>query len=257
MPSYTVWLAGEVRIFFTALSFLTRIPSPSWVGFEEGWLARSTVYFPVIGAMVGLVGGGAFWLTRAVWPDPVALVAALAAIIWLTQAFHEDALADACDGFGGGSTSQQILEIMGDSRLGTYGVVALILMVAAKLAALSALPPQEVIGALVAGHVLGRWSSLPLIWRYPYVREGAGTGKLFAGGVTPGRLAVASLLTFFLLTGALGWRMIFPLLLAVGLTALSGRYFRRRIGGITGDCLGAANQIVEVGTYLVLAVPGR
>jgi adenosylcobinamide-GDP ribazoletransferase len=112
--------------------------------------------------------------------------------------------------------------------------------------------------ALVAAHVLGRWSSLPLIYRYEYVREGAAgearaTGKPFAASVTVPRLASGTAIAVAVTAAALGARALPALAAAAAVTALGGRYFRRAIGGITGDCLGAANQMVELATYLVLA----
>lgn len=241
------------RDFLTGLMFLTRIPVPRWVGFAPEQLARSTVYFPLIGALVGGCGGAVFLAASLAWPGPVALVLATAATVWLTGAFHEDAVADACDGFGGGWERERVLAIMKDSRIGSYGAVGLILVLAAKLTALAALPAADVVGALVAGHVLGRWSSLPLIRALPYVREDGGTGKPFAAAVTTPRLLAGSALTLVLVGGALQLRALPVLAVAAAATLLAGHYFRRRIGGITGDCLGAANQVVEVCTYLALA----
>lgn len=251
-------LAEQVRIFFTALMFLTRIPCPSWVGFQPDWLGRSTVYFPLVGLIVGLLGAAAFWGASWLWPSSVlvAAVAAVAATARVTGAFHEDALADAFDGFGGGHERDRVLEIMKDSRVGSYGALALALAVIARVAALASLAeisPWRVTAALVAGHVLGRWSSLPLIYRYEYARESSGKSKPFAAGVTGPRLAAGTVLTVLIAGTALGLLAIPALLVAALVTALAGRYFRRRIGGITGDCLGAANQIVELATYLCLA----
>lgn len=247
------WGGEQLRIFFTALTFLTRLPSPRWVGFQPDWLARSTVYFPWVGAIVGLAAGGTYWVASRIWPHPVAAVLALTTGVWITGAFHEDGLADLFDGVGGGRDRERILEIMADSRIGSYGATALILVIAAKLVALSLLTPAVVPGTLVAAHVLARWSSLPLIWWYPYVRRTAGTGKPFAAGVGPLQLVLGSLAALGISVAALGWRAV-PSLAAAGLvTFLTGQDFRRRLGGITGDCLGAANQLVELAIYLILA----
>jgi len=248
----------QLRVFFTALMFLTRIPCPRWVGHAPETLARSTVYFPVVGVVVGLWGAGIYWLALLGWPSWVAAALATAGTVWLTGAFHEDALADACDGFGGGWGKEQILAIMKDSRVGSYGVVGLALALAAKLGALASFTAPDAARALVAAHVLGRWSSLPLIYRYEYVREGAAgesraTGKPFAASVTVPRLASGTAIAVAVTAAALGARALPALAAAAVVTAVGGRYFRRAIGGITGDCLGAANQMVELATYLVLA----
>ncbi|MEM1128790.1 MAG: adenosylcobinamide-GDP ribazoletransferase, partial [Bacteroidota bacterium] len=155
------WLHGQLRAFLTGVMFLTRLPCPSWVGHDADYLARSTPYFPVIGLGVGLFGGAAYAGVALLWPPVIGLIVALAATIWLTGAFHEDGLADTFDGIGGGWTVDEMLTIMKDSRMGTYGTVALVLTLAAKLGALAVVAHQgtaAVVGALVAGHVLGRWS---------------------------------------------------------------------------------------------------
>lgn len=252
-------LREQLRAFFTALMFLTRIPCPRWVGYDPALLARSTVYFPLVGVVVGLWGAVLYRGASLGWTPLVAAALATAGTAWLTGAFHEDALADACDGFGGGHDPTRILAIMKDSRVGAYGVVGLGLALITKVAALASVGADDVglVGhALVAGHVLGRWSSLPLIWGYAYVRDTDGTGRPFAASVTTARLAVGSAVAIGVVAATLPaqpLRTVGVLLVAAILTALAGRYFRRRIGGITGDCLGATNQLVELATYLVVA----
>jgi len=245
---------GALRPFLTGVMFLTRIPCPAWVGHDAEYLARSTVWFPFIGALVGIWGGAFYLAGRAGWAAPViAVLLSTVATVWLTGAFHEDALADACDGFGGGWSKDDILRIMKDSRVGSYGVAGLVLVMGLKVAALSALSPGDALRALVAAHVLGRWSSLPLIWGYEYVRETSATGKPFAASVTPARLVLGSVMAALLAGLALGLRAVPAALVVLAVTWLAGRYFRRWIGGITGDCLGAANQVAEMSVYLVLA----
>lgn len=245
---------GALRPFLTGVMFLTRIPCPPWVGHDSEYLARSTVWFPLIGALVGGWGAAFYVAGRAGWAAPVVgVLLATAATVWLTGAFHEDAMADACDGFGGGWAKDDILRIMKDSRVGSYGVVGLVLVMALKVAALAALSPGDAVRALIAAHALGRWSSLPLIWRYEYVRETSATGKPFAASVTPARLVIGTVMAALVAGLALGVRAIPAALVVLAVTWMAGRYFRRWIGGITGDCLGAANQVAEMAVYLVLA----
>ncbi len=255
--------AAELRVFFTALIFLTRIPSPRWVGHDPAWLARSTVYFPLVGVIVGLAGGAVLWTGAHAWPPFVAAALSTAATVCVTGAFHEDALADSCDGFGGGREPAQVLAIMKDSRIGSYGAVALALALLTKVGALAAITGANAataVRALVAAHALGRWSSLPLIWSLPYVRAGEPDGaksKPFAASVTAPRLAAGTALAAAVTAAALAplgpAAVAAALALASLVTAAAARYFRRRIGGTTGDCLGAANQLVELATYLLLA----
>ncbi|MEM6648473.1 MAG: adenosylcobinamide-GDP ribazoletransferase [Bacteroidota bacterium] len=250
------WARQQLRAFLTGVMFLTRLPCPAWVGHDAEYLARSTPYFPVIGLAVGLFGAAVYLAVALLWPPLIALVAAIAATVWLTGAFHEDGLADTFDGLGGGWTVDEMVTIMKDSRVGTYGAVALVLTLAVKLGALAVVVPKggaAVAGALVAGHVLGRWSSLPLIWRLPYVQHSGAKSKPFAASVTAGRLVVGTLAALLFVGVALHWQAVPAFGTAAGVTVVGGRYLRRTLGGITGDALGAVNSLTEAAVYLALA----
>jgi adenosylcobinamide-GDP ribazoletransferase len=234
-----------------AFTFLTRLPLPGADQVDGETLARSSLWFPVVGAVVGSVGGAVLVASARVWPPLVAAVLALLATVLLTGAFHEDALADAADGLGGGVTRERALAIMKDSRIGSYGAVALVLVLSGRIACLAAMEPMEGARALIGAHVLGRWSSLPLIRMLPYARTD-GSARPFVGAVTGLRLVGGTLLAAGLAGPALGARAVAAGLAAVAVTALATRYFRARLGGITGDCLGATNQIVELITYLTV-----
>ena len=260
-PRPPAWAVPPVRAFLTGVMFLTRLPCPAWVDHSAAWLARSTPYFPAIGLGIGLFGAVAYGAAVLLWPPLVALAVAVAATVWLTGAFHEDGLADTFDGVGGGWTSDEMLAIMKDSRIGTYGAVALVLTLGVKVGALLVVAERgtlAVAAALVAGHVLGRWSSLPLIWRLPYVQHSGAKSKPFAASVTPGRLAAGTLFATAAVALALGTRAV-PAFGAAALVALvGGAWLRRVLGGITGDALGAVNSLAEAAVYLALAAdPAR
>lgn len=246
-------MRGQLRAFVAAVQFLTRIPVPASAAYDPADLVRSTPYFPAVGLIVGLFGAGAYRLAALGWTPFVAVTLAVTGTILLTGAFHEDALADAFDGFGGGWHREQVLAIMKDSRVGSYGAVAVAVAVVLKVGTLAALAPGDVVRALVAGHVAARWSSLPLIWWLPYARETSGTGKPFAASVTLGRLAAGTVVTILITVIAVGGQAFLVLAIGAITAAACGQYFKARIGGITGDCLGAANQLVEVATYMALA----
>jgi adenosylcobinamide-GDP ribazoletransferase len=258
----TSYLRAQARALAAAFTFMTRLPLGALASHDPADLPASSVYFPVVGLAVALVGGIVYALAVHLWPAPLAIVLSMCATVFTTGAFHEDALADAFDGFGGGWSPEQILAIMKDSRVGSYALVGVTLTLAAKFAALHAIAsangPIAIGRALVAGHVLGRWSNLVLIRRYPYVRpageaERPSAGRPFVGGVSGGRLVAATVIALIILDVALGREALWPLMIALVVTAVAGRYFRRRVAGITGDALGAANQIVEVCVYLTLA----
>lgn len=191
-----------------------------------------------------------FWLASAIWSPVVALALSLVATVLVTGALHEDGLADAADGFGGGSTPERVLEIMKDSRIGSYGAVALILAIVTKLASLASLSRMDIVTALIAAHTLARWSSAALLYGWRYI----GTkGAAFSGGVTTLRLNIATAITLGICVLALQRRALIAILVSVVITGVAGVYFKRRIGGVTGDCLGAANQLVELAVYLALS----
>src|SRR3569833_79355 len=122
----------ETKIFFTALMFFTRIPCPKWVDHSEEYLNKSSKYFPVVGIIVGSISALIFWLFQLFFPVEIALIFSIIASILTTGAFHEDGFADVCDGFGGGWTKDKILLIMKDSRVGAFGVIGLISILAGK-----------------------------------------------------------------------------------------------------------------------------
>lgn len=244
----------ELDIFFTALTFLTRIPAPGWVHFEPSYLNAAARYFPWVGLLLGLLHALFYWLFANLWPPVLAVLLSTALVVWLTGAFHEDGFADFCDGFGGGWQRDQVLLIMKDSRIGSYGSIGLILLVASKLTALSLLPPPLAAVALVIGHCWSRWLSTSYLVDMDYVRDDdASKSKPLATAMSWSGLALASLPVLLLLP-LLSLHQV--LLLGSGLLLLRWRlkrYLLRRIGGYTGDCLGAAQQLAEVTIYLLLA----
>ena len=256
-------LIHQVRLFFIALQFFTRVPIPGWVGFEAAWLQHASRYFPLVGLLVAtavvLVYGAAAWL----WPAPVAVLLSTAAGLYLTGAFHEDGLADMCDGFGGGHTRERIMEIMKDSRIGSYGAVALVVTLGLKCTTLSLLAPGQAIGALLLAHPLSRLAAVSLIRSASYARD-AGKAKPMAQEMQAGEFLIATacaLLPAVALgaSGLLAWPVIGAALLASAIVAWWLRaLFLRHIGGYTGDCLGAVQQVSEVAIYVwVLAGAGR
>jgi adenosylcobinamide-GDP ribazoletransferase len=253
----------QVRLFFIALQFFTRLPIPAWVGFEASWLQHASRYFPLVGAVVATIAAGVYYAAALVLPAPVAAVLSTAATIYATGAFHEDGFADTCDGLGGGMTRERVLEIMKDSRVGAYGAIGIVCMLAAKLAGLALLPPREAIAALFLAHPLSRLAATSLIWKLDYVR-GEGKAKPLAQQMTSFEFAIASagaLLpgAVLLATGLASAGAVLGALLAALAAALwLGRKFVRRLGGYTGDCLGAVQQVAEAFIYIaVLATLGH
>jgi adenosylcobinamide-GDP ribazoletransferase len=163
-------VASEIRTFFTCIMFLTRLPCPSWTDHHPAYLMRSMLYFPPVGLLVGAWGATWHASTAALWGPRIAAVVSTASTVWLTGCFHEDGLADTIDGFGGGWGRAQILRIMKDSRVGTYGCVGMILAQFLKVEALARLEGPHAGRALLVGHCLGRWVSLPLLFFSVYIQ---------------------------------------------------------------------------------------
>ncbi|MGB3457595.1 MAG: adenosylcobinamide-GDP ribazoletransferase [Litorimonas sp.] len=248
-------MRGEIATFLLAVQFLTRIPVDSRTLFTPERMAASVRYYPLVGVLVGGFAALIFLIAASVLPVVVAVLLSTAGGLLLTGAFHEDGLADTFDGIGGGLTRQTALEIMRDSRLGTYGTLALVAALALKVAALSAMSPMLIAGALVAGHSLSRLSSVAVIATSRYVRD-EGTGKPVAGGISRTSLVAASGTSLLVMAV---WLAVLPapalLCALLGLLAGHGAmrlFFERKLGGYTGDTLGAVQQASEAGFYLGL-----
>lgn len=241
-----------MRTFLVAVQMMTRVP----VRFAEApsarELAAAAAWFPLVGAAVGGVAAAAHWaLGRAHLPS-LAPWAALAAAVVMTGAFHEDGLADSADGLFGGHDRARRLEIMRDSRVGSYGVVALVLVLGAQVTAVGALPPSLAWRTLVAAHALGRAAALPLTL-LPYARAEGGLGQSVAQRVPTMALAFA-LVTGVASLALLPWPLALATVGAAAVVALVGAWrFARDLGGITGDTLGAVVKLAELTTYVAAA----
>lgn len=246
-------MRDELAYFFGAVRFFTRLPVPAWVGHSAEALNASARYFPAVGLLVGAISALVYTLTVALWPPLIAILLAMAASLYVTGAFHEDGLSDMTDGLGGGWEKLRILEIMKDSRVGSYGVVALWLVLSAKLCLLASLDPALVPLALIAGHGFSRGCSALLLAGMDYVREDLlAKAKPLATRLNGGALSVALL---FAVAGlaVLPWQQALAgVLLALLATLWLAAKFKRWLGGYTGDCLGAVQQVAEVAFYLGL-----
>jgi adenosylcobinamide-GDP ribazoletransferase len=273
----------ELRLFFTALQFFTRVPVPGWVGFEPEWLQRCVRYFPLVGALVGAFGALIMALAGLYWPPMVAVVLSMAATVWMTGGFHEDGWADTCDGLGGSVSRERALEIMKDSRLGAYGGMGLVLMLMLKAAVLTALlsPLYRELNESQTSHihqVLLGWTAVGMVWahalsrlvpvllikalRYAGDAEHAKAKPLATQSTRGGLMAAVAwtglvALALGLFMDHLGWplstwwhAMAWSTAAAMGMAVLVGRWLHRRLGGYTGDTLGASQQLSEVATLL-------
>jgi adenosylcobinamide-GDP ribazoletransferase len=242
-----------MRRLLVAIQFLTRIPVPGHAEVGEADVGASAGFFPAVGLLVGAGGGLLYYGLKLLLPPSTCVVIILIYSAFITNGFHEDGLADSIDGFGGGWTREQTLRIMRDSRIGTFGALGLIFLILAKYNLLSMLEWPQFWRWFLFANAASRWSSLPLCLSLDYARE-EGQGKLVARRVG----LPAALFGTLTLAGA---ALVFEPrtgLAAIGVacaaTFLTGLYYRHRLGGITGDCLGATNQLTEVALYLVAVV---
>ena len=244
--------------FWAALMFYTRAPVPArWARHSTQALQQGRMFLPLVGVLVGLWGAAVYWLVAGWLPASLAVVASMVATVVATGAFHEDGLADVCDGIGGGWERDRILEIMKDSRVGSFATAGLMLALLAKFSALLELARtdwQLPLAAMVAAHTLSRWvSSLVIDW-LPYAEPPGSKAKPIANyelSLPQHLLGVLTVTIALILTLPAAVAMVAvgaALLTAVGM----GSYFRSWIGGYTGDCLGAIQQVSEIIIYAVV-----
>lgn len=238
-----------------AVQFLTRIPVPglSKISAEiaKAGLAKSVIWFPVVGGLVGGITAASLVAFDHIWPRIIAVLLALIIEARLTGGFHEDAVADFCDGFGGGATPQRIHDIMKDSRIGSYGALGMGLAVTLRAALLVALPDALIWPALIASASFGRALAVSLMAIVPPLLS-PGLAKDIGARIGMRQWLMASLLTLPFLS-PMGVDLPLPLFLAIIATMVFAFWFRRflirHLGGVTGDCLGFA---VYVGQILIL-----
>jgi len=241
----TEWLWAPI----VAVQFLTRIPIrgvPDWAYEDNASRGKSFVFYPAVGVIVGAVGASIATLAYALHlPSTACAILALVSTAMVTGALHEDGLADVADGLGP-HNRDDALKAMRDSRIGSFGTIAIWALLSLKVVAISSVQPMSLFKAIIAAHVLSRWSSLPLSIALPYAQSTPGLGAKMAAALSVKFVLLATVLTVALVLATLGPVAAMRCgLIAVVITFLTGLFYRSKFGGITGDCLGATNQIVE------------
>lgn len=234
------------HIFFAALGFFTKIPIPKSVDFNKVKQGEATLLLPVIGIIVG--GGSAltFVVLQFILPLQIAVALSMLFSIYITSAFHEDGLADMVDGFGGGWTKERILEIMKDSSIGTYGVLALILSLGLKYISFISLPFTKIAFAIVVGHIISRAFAVSLMSDLDYSRTENSKAASFTKRITKSELSIimiVGILSLLLFNNYYSFVVLLPLLFV---RIYLKSFYKKWIDGYTGDCIGAAQQIFEL-----------
>jgi len=243
----------QFGIFCTAVMFFTRLPVAGLFEYKPEYATQAARYFPLVGLLIGVLVSGVFSLLISFFPLTVALILTFAVSVLLTGGFHEDGFADMCDGFGGAWEKERVLSIMKDSRLGTYGALGLMLLMAAKFIALLEVGQELIPLALITAHIVSRVVATSLIYSYDYVQD-EDAKKINALSM---HLSTQDL-WLVLVMGALSliWLPLKGVVLMIValfvLRYLFGRFLYKKIGGYTGDCLGGMQQLSELCVYLTL-----
>ena len=242
-------MSGIVQDIAAAFQFLTRLPLPR-LAYRPDALSRSAKFFPIVGLVLGAAIAGIY---RILSPHLPAVVVSLAIVLFsalVTGGLHEDGLADAADAFGGGWERQRILDIMKDSRIGVYGSLGIVFSVAARVLLLAHLAPGIFIPYAVSAEVLCRWTVLALGIALPGARQEASQGARLARQVSVTSLVVGTFFALAVVGYLLRISMWKPVATALLVALLTGFYYKKRIGGVTGDCFGATIQLTLPAVYL-------
>ena len=237
--------------FLNGLRFFTRIRIPDQVPHSAALLQRSTPYLPAIGLLVGSLSALTFCIAQFVLPQSVSVLLAMTTALYVTGGFHEDGLSDTADGLGGGWDKDQILTIMKDSRVGSYGVIAVVMVLLIKFASLDEIPTTWVPALLIAGHAFSRYCAILIMGSLDYVRDDASSkSRQLTTKLSGKAMIVASVFGLLPLLWLPFSAMVLGIVTGLLVTAWLGHQFRKWLGGYTGDCLGAVQQLSETVFYL-------
>lgn len=242
----------ELNILFSSILYFTRLSLPFKVEYRKENQHLALTWFPLIGVIVGGIGALIFWLSNLYLPQSAAVILSLGASVLVTGAFHEDGFADICDAFGGGYNKEQRLKIMKDSRVGAYAVVGVLLLFALKMALLKEINAVWIPAILISAHALSRWSTLIISMKWAYARPtGESKSRDTSNSISKWRFFLAFALGIAPLALFETWWVLVTIPVVTGFSFIAGSWFYKRIGGYTGDCLGAVQQVNEV---LVMAL---
>ncbi len=234
-----------------ALQFLTIIPVKR--RFSAGQLGRSTVYFPVVGLIIGLILAALNYLLSLVLPPNVVNALLVVSLVVLSGGLHLDGLADTCDGLAKQGTPAERRRVMHDSRVGGFGVIGIALVLLVKYISLNSLPPSLMTFSLIIAPVISRWAMVYAIFAYPYGRA-SGLGKAFKRATGWQELVIATLIALVLTAGLLKLAGVVVLFLVWLLTMAVAVYLKRKFAGLTGDTYGAINEVAESTVFIFLSL---
>ena len=243
-----------MKTFLRAFSFLTILPvgHPSLSGGKE--LARSMAFFPLVGLIIGLILAVGHYLFLFLFSEPLSLWLTIGLLALLTRGLHLDGFADTVDGLGSGGPREKVLEVMRDSRIGAFGVIGLILLIGAKYFALDQIPRASIPYALILMAVTGRNAMVLVCYRSPYARSEGGLAKAFTENLGVREIALSLATAFGIALWVMGIHGA-AVFIGTGFFSLGYRYFFiKKLGGVTGDILGGANELAELLCLLLVVI---
>ncbi|MCL5408702.1 MAG: adenosylcobinamide-GDP ribazoletransferase [Candidatus Omnitrophica bacterium] len=238
-----------MRLFLIALQFITYIPVRIKPKEEE--IARSSLFFPFVGGCIGLFLFFIFFLASRFFPHSVSILLVIIASIIITGGFHIEGFIDVCDGFYAGKNRDDILRIMKDPHCGSMGIIGAVILLLSKFIILDNIPSLQIFPALVLMGILSRWAMVFIAFSSKYARE-SGTGKIFIDGIKKTDFLLATIFTIVFSILLLGISGIFLVIISTCFIYLIRIFFNKKISGVTGDTLGATNEIIEVFSLLIL-----
>lgn len=249
----------ELNVFFVALAFFTRLPVPKSITFTDELLNHSTRYYGIVGLCIASLLAGFTWIYSSLLPIEITVILVLATSVLITGAFHEDGFTDMCDGFGGGFTPEKKLEIMKDSRVGTYGTIAMVCVFGIMYQSLLYLLGGGLLLttiALLTGHSLSRIVAGTLIANMEYLRalDTRAKAKPLSTGMRKSDFIILILSSLFTIP-LLAWEC--SLVIIVMLVVIHfgfKRYLNFHLGGYTGDCLGASQVFTMIMIWIIMCI---
>ena len=242
-----------MKIFILMVQFLTRIPINLELSVNKEDFPKGVAYFPLVGLIIGSINALVYFLVSKVAQEMVPLIAIVISNALATGALHLDGLADSCDALFSARKKERMLEIMRDSRIGTNGALALIISILLKIALLDITPKVIIIPTIILIPVIGRATMSIILYNSTYARE-EGLGDLFIGKTSLIRTAFSMLITIVLTFAILNQIGIIALLVCIFVAYLLRHYFNSKLGGLTGDLLGAVNEVAELIFSFVIVV---
>ncbi|MCR4317199.1 MAG: adenosylcobinamide-GDP ribazoletransferase [Planctomycetes bacterium] len=238
--------------------FFTRIPCPGFTDHSDEYLSNSSRYFSIVGIIVGGVSASVYYYSLFVFDPAISILFGMTTTLLLTGAFHEDGLSDFCDGFGGGWSKDDIIRIMKDSRIGTYGTIGIVMSTGIKFAAINSIGYQfgatKTAIAIISAHALSRFATSTLLLTLPYAKDEESKAKPAASGMNLISFVVCGVFGTVPLLLFSDYRVFVALAPVFAARFYLSRKFWKKIGGQTGDCAGATQQICEAIFYLSLLV---